>query len=220
MTSDHHQASQVVPADPASPFERASPGQIRLLVDSCPLAWVIAGGGEEASLLPLIGVYDQHGRLVELIGHFARSNPLHAALLDDPRALILFTGPQGYISPALAGRRDWGPTWNYAQLQIRAEISVEPELTPAAIELLAGRLEQDQADPWRPAELGPRYGQLMTHIVAFRARVTRVRPRFKLGQDEAPDILQTILSGLPDPELARWMRLFNAGRLAEPELPA
>ena len=112
-------------------FDRFENADVRALVEAFPLAWVCGGAAGEldASLLPLIGVFDGEGRLVELIGHLMRSNPLYGALQRDPRATILFTGPDAYVSSEHAGRRDWAPTWNYGQLKISAEIAFDDALT-------------------------------------------------------------------------------------------
>lgn len=199
-----------------SVFETYGADDVRQLIAQYPLAWVSTPDGEEASLLPLVGVYDAQGCLIELIGHFARSNPLAASFAGDARAVILFKGPDDYISPSQAGRRDWGPTWNYAQLRVWADVTVDPALTGPALDMLIDRVERDRPQPWRAADLGPRYEVLVPHIVGFRARVTRQKAKFKLGQDERPDTLRTILSNLPDGQLAAWMRRFNPDRL-EPE---
>lgn len=196
----------------ATIFERYGAGDIRHLIEQYPLAWVTTPDGEEASLLPLVGVYDAEGALTELIGHFGKANPLGAALARDPRAVILFKGPDAYVSPAHAGRRDWGPTWNYAQLRVWAEVTVDDALTAPAVDLLVAQVERGRAQPWRATELGPRYDQLIGHIIGFRARVTRTRAVFKLGQDERPDTLRQILDSLPDVDLVEWMRRFNPGR--------
>lgn len=201
-------------ANPAllSPFAACTPEDIRKLIEDHPLAWVYAVHAGEASLLPLVGVFDEEARLVELIGHFARSNPLCNAFLCDQKATILFTGPQGYISPSLAARRNWGPTWNYAQLHIEADISVEEDLTPEAVDLLVEQVERNRQTPWTPAELGERYQMLMPMIIAFRARVSRLRPTFKLGQTEDEPTFQAIMSNLPDGDLRQWMNRFRQGR--------
>lgn len=197
----------------SSIFENYSTADIRHLVEHYPLAWVMTPDGEEASLLPLVGVFDEEGGLTELIGHFARSNPLNAAFAREGRAVILFQGPQAYVSPTHAGRRDWGPTWNYAQLRVWADVTVDDTLTGPALDLLIGQVERGMPQPWRAAELGPRHDQLVRHIIGFRARVTRARARFKLGQDERPETLASILGTMPDPDLVAWMRRFNPGRL-------
>lgn len=196
----------------ASPFEDYGPDNVRDLIAAYPLAWALGQGGE-ASLLPLIGVYGDDGNLVELIGHFALSNPLRQAFVADSRATILFNGPQGYVSPAHAGRRNWGPTWNYAQIRIEAEITVDAASTGPALDLLIDHVERDMPQPWTAAELGDRYDQLVEHIVGFRARVVNLTGRFKLGQDEDLPTLRNILSSHGDRDLVAWMRRFNRGRL-------
>jgi len=195
-------------------FERFGDADVRALVEGYPLAWVCGGAAAalETSQLPLIGVFDEAGRLVELIGHLMRSNPLHAALSDDPRAKILFSGPQTYVSPEHARRRNWAPTWNYAQLTIGAEIAFDSDLTEYALKVLIDAMEAGRAAPWGVEELGPRYDGMLERIIGFRARVTRVSGKFKLGQDEDDTTLGAILDALPDGDMTAWMRRFNPGR--------
>ncbi len=200
---------------PPTPFEEYGDGDIRHLVESYPLAWVVPASGGAASQLPLIGIFDAENRMTELIGHFALRNPLGAALAADKRATILFSGPDGYISPQQAGNRQWGPTWNYAQAEISTEISVEPELTEEALRLLIDKVEANSARPWSASELGARYHKMLPLIVGFRAHVKHIRGRFKLGQDEAPETLNTILQNMHNPDLAAWMRRFNPGRVQD-----
>lgn len=186
----------------------------RRLIDDYPLAWVCAEGGAAACLLPLIGEYDAAGELTEIVGHFARSNPIGPALEQNPRATFLFLGPQGYISPRMAQRADWGPTWNYAQLSVEAVVRVDDAFTEEAVELLTRRIEGARHQPWSIAELGDRYGSLIRQIVGFRASVTRVTARFKLGQDEKIADLRNILANMPEGDLRDWMMRFNRERLA------
>lgn len=196
-------------------FEHFGTDDVRDLIAEFPLAWVCAADGraDHASLLPLIGGYDADGRLIHLIGHMARRNPLFAALSADPRALLLFTGPQAYVSPDHAGLRDWAPTWNYAQLRIEADIFFEPEATDAALTVLIDAMEEGRDEPWTVAELGARYAPMQQAIIAFRAEVTTVSGKFKLGQDEVPETLGSMLDTLPEEAVVQWMRRFNAGRL-------
>lgn len=195
-------------------FERFDDADVRALIEGHPLAWVTGGGAEalEASLLPLIGAYDGEGRLIELIGHLMRSNPLHYALTEDPRATILFSGPDAYVSPEHAGRRNWAPTWNYAQVKVEAEIVFDAALTETSLNVLIDAMEAGRAKPWSVEELGPRYAGMLTRIIGFRARVTGLSGKFKLGQDEDDATLHAILGALPDPAMVAWMKRFNAGR--------
>lgn len=195
-------------------FERFSDADVRALIEAHPLAWVCAGEGAaiDASLLPLIPIFDADGRLVELIGHMMRSNPLHAALQRDPRATILFSGPDAYVSPEHAGRRDWAPTWNYAQLRIGTEIVIDAGLTEYSLKILIDAMEAGRPEPWEVDELGPRYHAMLERIIGFRARVTGLSGKFKLGQDEGAETLHRILAALDGDAVTGWMRRFNAGR--------
>jgi transcriptional regulator len=196
------------------PFDAVTPADLTDLVAAYPLAWVVSEGvdGPAATPLPLMARVDSEGRINRLIGHFARSNPQVESLRRSPRALILFQGPQGYMSPSWVAERTWAPTWNYTVIRIEADVHFVPELTDLALEELVHQMETQRPHPWSITELGERYQRLRTRIVAFEAQVRRIEPRYKLGQDERPAVLAQLLSHCEDPALAQWMRRMNPGR--------
>ncbi|MFC7333034.1 FMN-binding negative transcriptional regulator [Rhodocista pekingensis] len=199
----------------APPFQPADPAEIAALIEAHPLAWVVAHGpaGFAAAPLPLLADLDADGNVVRLVGHMAKRGRLAAVLAECPRALILFQGPEGYISPAWVRDRTWGPTWNYAVVQIEADIVLCPDQTDAALIRLAEQMERPRGNGWVPADMGRRYEGLSRAIVAFHAEVRSLDARFKLGQDERPEILEDILAALPaDGELAAAMRRNNPRR--------
>jgi transcriptional regulator len=157
----------------------------------------------DATPLPLLAECDGQGRLVSLFGHYARRNPQVAMFEADPHALILFTGPQGYVSPSLVSNPVWGATWNYATLRIVAEIAFVPSETDTALRQLAAHLEPRGG--WQVDAMGDRYDRMIHEIVAFRATVSACEAVFKLGQDEADGTLAEIIAGHPNRDLARAM---------------
>jgi transcriptional regulator len=193
------------------PFVRHHDADVRDLIAEFPLAWVSAADGraDQTALLPLLGDYDGDGKLISLLGHIPRRHPLVSALEADARTMILFQGPQAYISPEQAGIEDWAPTWNFACLSIEAETRFIPEETDAALARLVDVMEQGRTAPWSSAALGDRYPSLADRVIAFRAQVRRVIPRFKLGQDERPAVREAIIGSLGDTALAHWMRRFD-----------
>jgi transcriptional regulator len=193
----------------SSGFDSFDATDVRDLIAEYPLAWVVATDAGGQSLLPLLGEYDADGRLTHLLGHMGRSNPLYAQLSADPVAKILFTGPQGYVSPDHAGRRNWGPTWNYAQLAITAETNFLPNESVYALDTLTLAMEGDR---WSARELGPRYEGMAAAIIAFRAQVTALTGRFKLGQDEPDETFASIVRTHPDTALVAWMQRFARSR--------
>lgn len=177
------------------------------LIAEYPLGLVVStsGGGFAATPLPLLAERGSDGRILSLLGHFARSNPQVEALSRDPRAAILFQGPQGYVSPRLVSNLTWGPTWNYAMVKFDAEIAFVPDENDHAIRTLARSLESDPAHPWTPDRMGDRYKELVKRVVAFRATVQSMEAKFKLGQDEAPETFDQIVQGIDNRDLAAWM---------------
>lgn len=196
----------------SDPFTRYDPGDVRDLIAEYPLAWLCAAEGRAdlATQLPLLGEYDGEGVLTHLFGHIPRRHPLVAAWEGDARALVLFEGPHAYVSPEQAGIRDWAPTWNFAQLSIEGELALLPEETGTALTALVEVMERGRADPWDISALGARYDGMAARVIGFRVRVTRLVGRFKLGQDESPEVREAIIESLGDMPLARWMRRFRA----------
>jgi transcriptional regulator len=185
----------------------ANPQDVADLIAAYPLAWIVSGGPEDfaATPLPLLAELDGEGGVASLFGHFARSNPQVASLERDPRATILFQGPQGYVSPTLVSNPQWGATWNYAVVRFQVDIAFLPEQTGEAVWRLAKAVEPDGPLAWTPAAMGPRYDALIQHIIAFRATARSSSARFKLGQDENRETFGEIVSGLENKELAAWM---------------
>lgn len=181
------------------------------LIARYPLAWLVTRNFQ-ASLLPLIAEADDTGRIVALLGHCSRANPLIADIGRDPSALVLFTGPAGYISPRYVSRPDWAPTWNFAALRMEVEIELVPDETASSVERLLDHLEGLLPHRWSTTELRARYDQLLSRIIAFRAHVRCLKPSFKLGQDEDRAVFCDMLGRIPDPNLVEWMTAFAEGR--------
>ncbi|MBT0668026.1 FMN-binding negative transcriptional regulator [Novosphingobium profundi] len=197
-------------------FARYGAEDLRRLIADYPMAWVLAPGApiETATLLPLLGSYDADGRLTGLVGHMVRRRELLARLSQDPRVQVLFTGPQGYVSPEHAGRRNWGPTWNYAALRIEAQVRFDAALTGPAIAQLVDQCEKGRGAPWTSEELGSRYTGMLEAVIGFEMTVTALDATFKLAQDEDDAVLANLVEAHPDPALRTWMRALNADRLA------
>ena len=201
---------------PAKYAPRSDDDIVRLVTEN-PLAWVVSTNGPFATPLPLRPWLDADGRLIGLIGHFARSNRQWERLRDNPRALALFMGPHAYISPSWMRDRVQAPTWNYASAVFALELDFLTD--EAALRALLGDLidamEAGRDNAWSLPEVDARYAGLSRGIVGFRARIVGAKATFKLGQDERDDVFTDILDGLETEnrgDLAAWMAAFNPGR--------
>jgi transcriptional regulator len=205
---------------PSGKFAPTSEQDVTRLVLEHPFAWLVTTTGEAefaATPLPLRPVVGAQGEVVELLGHFARSNPHVELVRRVPRTLMLFMGPHGYISSSWLRDRTRTPTWNYAAAQYLVDIELieDAAATNAVVADLVGAMEAGRPNPWSAAEMGPRYDRLVSGIVAFRARLVERRVKFKLGQDERDaeyaDITQA-LDAAGERALLDWMQRANPTR--------
>lgn len=193
-------------------FRPRHASEIDRLIARHPLALVISSEGAhiEASPLPLVLQRDEQGEGV-LIGHFSRHNPQLALIRRQPRALVAFSGAQGYVSTSWFRDRRYAPTWNYEAVHMQVHITLQDDAdsAAAALDALIAHVEAPYPRPWHGDEMGARKAQLAQHIVAFRARVLDTQAQFKLGQGDPHDVMADTYAGLErygQHELALAMR--------------
>ncbi|MGN6152412.1 MAG: FMN-binding negative transcriptional regulator [Lysobacteraceae bacterium] len=206
-------------------FEPAGDAPLRRLVAAHPFALVVSAGDGVPTATPLPLLWKDAERGSALVGHFARANPQVEALRRDPRALVVFTGAQGYVSPSWLRDRTQAPTWNYETVHFEVEIAFDD--TQAAIDdalgLLVAHMERDRPAAWSAAEMGARYASLSRAVIAFEARILATHAKFKLGQNERADVRADILAALADGgggDPASHATLLAAMRRVDPATPA
>ena len=203
---------------PADRFAPTSEAEVTRLIQENPLAWVVTmpGGDFRATALPLRPIVVGEDLTVSAFqGHFARSNDHVSMLREHPRALLLFMGVNGYVSPSCMHDRTQAPTWNYASAQFLVDIEFIDDVAgrDAVLQDLVNAMETGR-DAWSPAEMGARYAMLANRIVAFRANIVQRRVKLKLGQDERDDVFADICTAMDarNPALGTWMRRANIHR--------
>jgi Putative FMN-binding domain len=93
------------------------------LIREYPLGLLVSAGpdGLMANSVPFL-VYEGEGEKGTLRAHVARANLQWKALQELPECLIVFQGPQDYITPSwLATKRETHrvvPTWNYVAVHV------------------------------------------------------------------------------------------------------
>jgi len=180
-------------------YKPDSPADVDRMIAAHPFALVIssADGAPLATPLPLLLERDANGGM-SLLGHMPRAHPHTELLRRQPRALAVFQGAHGYVSPSWLTDRTQAPTWNYetVQLDIDVEFDDSAEAARTALTRLVDHMERGRPNAWSVADMGTRYDKLAPVVVAFRARVVDAYAKFKLGQNERPDDRTEILAGL------------------------
>lgn len=199
-------------------FDPRSDADVVRLVNEHPLAWIVPRSEEVYAMpMPLRIERVDDGRIATLIGHAPRHFPQVQELRDNGRALLLFMGPHGYVSPSWFHDRTQAPTWNFAiaQFDVRIDFIDTPEELDRVMRDLVGAMEAGRPNPWSVDEMHARYAQLLARIVPFRATVLDSEAKFKLGQDERDDTWPEIVDGLArggHDALLALMKEFNPQR--------
>lgn len=155
-------------------------------------------GELQMSHIPLlIDVEDE--KIVRIRGHVARANPHWQALEQEPETVIVFNGPNAYIS-AQWYTKDFpaAPSWTYAVVHVHgtARITGREELERIVDDLVAVN-EAELPQQWSVADYSPtRRATLMPHIVGFVLDVTAVEPKFNIKRHFADADKRGIVAGL------------------------
>lgn len=144
-----------------------------------------------------------------LLGHLAAANPQCAHLQAGARAVCIFQGPHGYVSPAWYANPGV-PTWNYAAVHAtgRAEAITDLAIVKEIVETLTGQYEQGRESPWQPDYPA----RMLEAVVGFRVPIVELTGKFKLSQNRPAGDRQRVVdaleeSGAPtDAALAALMR--------------
>jgi transcriptional regulator len=122
--------------------------------------------------------------------HIARPNPQWRELEAVDECLIVFQGPQDYVTPSwYATKRETGkvvPTWNYATVHAwgRPRIMNDDAWLRRQIEDLTRSRESRRAEPWQvddaPAEF---VAAQMRGIVGVEIVISRIEGKWKMSQN-------------------------------------
>ncbi|NWB94161.1 FMN-binding negative transcriptional regulator [Pseudomonas agarici] len=156
----------------------------------------------EISHIPMLLDENEEGSL-RLLGHLSRNNPQFQPLSVDNRAIVMFLGPDAYISPqwypstAQTGRSV--PTWNYTAIHIRGTIRFFQE-EEQILELLTrqtARHESGRAYPWSPAQAPSDHIHAMAHgVVGFEIPVEHIQGKWKMSQYASTEDRKGAIEGL------------------------
>jgi transcriptional regulator len=201
--------------NPAHFTVRDEPAVARVL-EECGFALLVTtvSGGVHLSHVPVLVESDGDGTRV-LVGHLAGANP-HAAALATGTHLLVFQGPDGYVSPNwYASPETSVPTWNYVAVHAHGAIERIDDLAGkrAIVDALSARHEAPFPRPWTSSKMEPLLlEKMLGAIVGFRMRVERIEAKFKLSQNRGAADRAGVIAGLEGrgmtsaAELAAWMR--------------
>jgi transcriptional regulator len=182
------------------------------LMRAHPLAQLISVDGESLPFVtPLPLHLVEEGGGLTLLGHVARPNPHAGYLRERPTAVVVFQGPQAYMTPRVYPDLTRVPTWSYLAVHatVQARIIDAFDDKDRLLKHLIHDHDPAYADQWRA--LGEDYQRkMMAGIVAFELRVVSLQCKLKLNQHRPEShaaMHAAYAAGNPDEQaLASWMQ--------------
>jgi transcriptional regulator len=151
---------------------------------------VTAGpGGLQANHVPFLvdAGGSEHGTLR---AHLARANPQCGELAAVAECLVVFQGPQQYISPSLyPTKREHGkvvPTWNYITVHTwgRPQVIDDAAWLRRQVEDLTSHKEGSRAAPWTVSDAPePFVAAQLKGIIGIEIPIARIEGKWKVSQN-------------------------------------
>ncbi|MEA2877710.1 MAG: transcriptional regulator [Hyphomicrobiales bacterium] len=135
--------------------------------------------------------------------HLSRANPHWKDLAEGGEAMMIFQGPDGYITPnwyatkAATGKAV--PTWNYAIVHAygRPAVMKEKDWLLRHVTELSDQQERSEAHPWKVSDAPASYVDVMLRgIIGFRFEITRLEGKWKMSQNREPQDRVRVVEGL------------------------
>jgi len=177
--------------------------EMHALMRARPFATLVSAGsaGLYASHLPTVLKDDRPYGVIEC--HLARANPHCRDLAEGGEALMIFQGPEGYITPnwypSKAAHGKVVPTWNYAVVHAtgRPEVMKEKAWLLRHVGELTAQQERTEAKPWALSDAPDSYINVMLRgIVGFRFAITRLEGKWKMSQNREAIDQEGVVQGL------------------------
>lgn len=185
-------------------FEESKIEVLHALIVTHPLATLVTmtSNGINANHIPLHLVKDK-GQYGTLQGHVARANPVWSDIDNDVETLIIFQGPNSYITPSwYPTKQEHGkvvPTWNYVTVHAYGKLRVidDPVWVKSQLELLTAQQEASFDRPWVVSDAPVEFtDKMISAIVGVEILVTKLTGKWKVSQNQ-PKLNQTgVVEGL------------------------
>ena len=192
-----------------SHFEESRPEVLHQALHDHPLGLLITQGadaspGLSADPVPFMLDLEADGARV-LRGHVARANPLWREARRDTDSLVVFQGPQAYISPSgYAAKAETGkvvPTWNYVMVQARGPLRVIDDAAwlHALVTRLTTRHEAALKTPWAVSDAPDDYiATMLRAIVGIEITLTALTGKWKVSQNRSKADRDGVARGLAE----------------------
>jgi transcriptional regulator len=198
-------------------FEEKRPEVLHALLLEHPLGLLVtqdAAGELAANTVPFVLDADPAGGPGILRAHVARANPLWRDARTDRDSLVVFQGPQAYISPGFyPSKAQHGkvvPTWNYVIVQGRGRLRAVDDAPwlRAFVTRLTDRHEAPREQPWKVTDAPDDYvTSMLRAIVGIEIELVSLVGKWKVSQNRSAADRDGVARGLRNAGVPRAAEL-------------
>lgn len=156
-------------------------------------------GRQVATQIPVL-IEERNGHLF-LQGHIMRNTDHHKAFVENPNALLVFTGPSCYVSASWYINPKMGSTWNYMSVHIEGQINfMSNEDLIQFMRKLTLKFEKGNTQSLTFYDNLPDQflNKMMPAIVGFEIKAEKVENVFKLSQNRDEKSYLNIITKLEE----------------------
>jgi transcriptional regulator len=138
----------------------------------------------------------QDGKII-FTGHMMRNTDHHKAFAQNQNVLVIFSGPNCYVSASWYLKKEIASTWNYIEVHAKGKIKFTgEEQTKRIIENLTGKYEQRESEAAFKRLPQEYVDHMVKAIIGFTIEVEKIENVFKLSQNRDLKSRENIIANL------------------------
>ncbi len=185
-------------------FKQDDPALLHGLMRSHPLAMLVVASpsGVTADLLPFV-LYADEGAHGVLRAHAPRANPVCGALLEGAECMVVFQGPDAYVSPSWYASKEQThkvvPTWNFTMVQARghARLVDDAQWLRRQLDDLTDAHEARMPQPWKVGDAPADFiDSISRALIGIEIPITALEGKWKTSQNRSAADRAGVAQGL------------------------
>jgi transcriptional regulator len=174
-------------------FAETDLSTVHALIRAYPLGLLISSDATGIQANPVPFILDESGSAKGILrAHLARANPQWKHIEDGASVLVVFQGPDAYVTPSwYATKKEHGkvvPTWNYVMVQVRGSVGVihDSDWLHSQISALTDQNESGRDHAWKVTDAPERYIEMQKRgIVGIEISIDDIRGKWKVSQNRS-----------------------------------
>lgn len=181
-------------------FKEKDKQTILKFIEENPFAFMtgsFASGAQVATQIPFL-LEEREGELY-LQGHIMRNTDHHKAFMENPNALVVFSGPSCYVSASWYSNPQIGSTWNYMSVHVAGQVNfMTNDQLIQFMRKLTLKFENGNSQSHTFYDNLPEsfLNKMMPAIAGFEIKAEKLENVFKLSQNRDEKSYLNIISKL------------------------